>query len=282
MRTPGQMRILTPMRVLVAACAAAVALAPGVHQTPVDLGWQNRALPVLDDDASCDHPSDVLDLSNWKLQAADSEGGGSKDGPMEILQPDLGKRIVSAVFEVTPGCEAVVFSAGVDGATTKGSNYPRSELREMTDGGSSEAAWSSGSGVHTLTVTEAFTHLPNDKPHLVGAQIHDGKDDVSVFRLEGTKLYVTDGDNAQAHLIDGNYEIGTPFEARFVVEGGEVKAYYNGQLKTTMKKTFSGGYFKVGAYTQANCENSNPCEFDNYGQVAVLDLNVSHSDTAAD
>ncbi|MGQ0479681.1 MAG: polysaccharide lyase family 7 protein [Pseudonocardia sp.] len=270
------------MRIPVAACAVAVALAPAAHQVPVDLGWQNRALPVLDDDASCERPSDVLDLSNWKLQAADSEPGGSKEGPMEILQPELGNRIVSAVFEVTPGCEAVVFSAGVDGATTKGSKYPRSELREMTDGGGSEAAWSSSSGVHTLTVTEAFTHLPNDKPHLVSAQIHDGKDDVSVFRLEGTKLYVTDGDNAQANLIDGNYEIGTPFEAKFVVQGGEVKAYYNGQLKVTMKKSFSGGYFKVGAYTQANCENSKPCEFDNYGQVAVLDLQVSHSDTATD
>lgn len=273
------------MRVLVALCALAlslaVTLAPAPHGTAIDPGWLPRALRVLDDPA-CERPADVIDMTNWKLQAADSVPGESNAGLLEILQPYLAERVISAVFEVTPGCEAVVFSAGVDGATTSGSDYPRSELREMVDAGSAEASWSSASGVHTLVVTEAFTHLPNDKPHLVGAQIHDSEDDVSVFRLEDTKLYVTDGDNAHATLVDDSYQLGTPFEAKYVVESGEVRAFYNGVLKATMKKSFSGAYFKVGAYTQANCENSSPCDFDNYGQVAVLDLGVSHLGSSPD
>ena len=228
------------MRALVTLCAVAVTLAPAVHGIAVDTWWQQRALPVLASDLTCERPADVIDLTNWKLQAADSVPGTSKSGLLEILQPSLSaERVISAVFEVTPGCEAVVFSAGVDGATTSGSSYPRSELREMVDAGSAEAGWSSDSGVHTLAVTEAFTHLPNDKPHLVGAQIHDSEDDVSVFRLEGTKLYVTDGDDAHAALADDTYQLGTPFEAKYVVEGGEVRAFYNGVLKATMKKSFS-------------------------------------------
>jgi hypothetical protein len=263
---------------LVTLCMVAGAFAASGHGGFPAVNWQTRALATPD--AGCRTPGEVLDLANWKLQAAGLEPGDNSGKLTEVKGPALASTVLASVFEVTPECSAVVFSAGVDGVTTKGSSYPRSELREMTGGGESEAAWSSTSGVHTLTVTEAFTHLPNGKPHLVGAQIHDAKDDVSVFRLEGAKLYVTDGDDANAHLVDPNYVLGTPFEAKYVVSDGQVRAYYNGALKATMTKSFSGAYFKVGAYTQANCTNSPPCAFDNYGQVAVLSLLVSHDDAA--
>jgi hypothetical protein len=168
-----------------------------------------------------------------------------------------------------------MFRSAVDGVTTKGSSYPRSELREMGDGGSA-AGWSSSSGTHTMTVTEAFTKLPDGKPQLVGAQIHDASDDVSVFRLEGSNLYVTDGDNPHFKLVTGDYALGTKFQARYVVSDGSVKAYYNGQLQATLAKSFSGAYFKAGAYTQANCEKVSPCDSGNYGETMIYDLRVSH------
>ena len=61
-----------------------------------------------------------------------------------------------------------------------------------------------------------------------------------------------------------------------MVSGGQVKAYYNGVLQTTLKKSFSGAYFKAGAYTQANCEKSSPCSASNYGEVHIFDLKVQH------
>ncbi|MFI7065490.1 polysaccharide lyase family 7 protein [Kribbella sp. NPDC050124] len=99
----------------------------------------------------------------------------------------------------------VQFRAPVNGVTTSGSSYPRAELREMTDNGTKNAAWSSTSGTHTLTVKEAFVKLPAGKPHVVGAQIHGGDDAVTVFRLEGTKLYITNGDDSnygEVHIFD--------------------------------------------------------------------------------
>ncbi|MFL6150590.1 MAG: hypothetical protein ACJ72I_24405 [Pseudonocardiaceae bacterium] len=48
-------------------------------------------------------------------------------------------------------------------------------------------------------MVEAFTHLPVGKPQLVGAQIHDATHDISVFRLEGTDLYITNGNNPPLH-----------------------------------------------------------------------------------
>jgi poly(beta-D-mannuronate) lyase len=221
----------------------------------------------------CDVPADVLDLSNWYVGLPI----GGDESPTNVKQPQLDSFSVDPWFTTTPDCTGVQFRAAVDGVTTSGSSYPRSELREMTDGGSEEAAWSSTSGTHTMVIREKITHLPEDKPHVVAGQIHDSDDDVSVFRLEGSSLYVTNGDTAHHKLVTSNYQLGTEFEAKFVVSGGQVRAYYNGALQTTISTDFDGAYFKAGAYTQANCDNSSPCDEDNYGQVVISSLTVTHS-----
>ncbi len=57
-------------------------------------------------------------------------------------------------------------------------------------------------------------------------------------------------------IVSGNHVLCTPFEAEFVVSGGSIKA---------------------GAYTQANCGNSDPCDDSNYGEVVIHDITVTHS-----
>jgi hypothetical protein len=167
----------------------------------------------------------------------------------------------------------VVFRAPVNGATTKGSRYPRSELREMSQGG--KAGWSATSGLHWMAVTEAFTALPRGKPELVGAQVHDAADDIAVFRLEGRNLWITNGDNPHYQLITGDYRLGTVFDAGFLVTAGKLGAYYNGRLVAQIDRAFTGAYFKAGAYTQANCSNA-PCSADNYGETVIYSLAVGH------
>ncbi|WP_418277788.1 polysaccharide lyase family 7 protein [Isoptericola jiangsuensis] len=223
--------------------------------------------------APCDYPSQQLDLESWKMTLPT----GSDESPTEVTQPDLDTFSADTWFQVNDACDGVQFRAAVDGVTTSGSGYPRSELREMISDGSDEASWDATSGTHTLTVVQSFDHLPEEKPHLVGAQIHDSDDDVTVFRLEGTSLYVTKGDDTHHHLVTDDYQLGTQFEAKFVVADGEIKAYYNGELETTIEHDSSGNYFKAGAYTQANCENSSPCDSSNYGQTTIYDLQLTHS-----
>ncbi|NUT93725.1 MAG: family 16 glycosylhydrolase [Saccharothrix sp.] len=225
---------------------------------------------------TCAYPADVLDLSNWYVGLPI----GEDEAPTNVYQPALATYKTDPWFTTTPDCAAVRFRAAVDGVTTSGSSYPRSELREMN--GTAKASWSSTSGTHTMVVDQAITALPDDKPHVVAGQIHDASDDVSVFRLEGTKLYVTNGDTSHYKLVTDNYALGTRFQAKFVVGGGQIKAYYNGVLQTTISKSFSGGYFKAGAYTQANCTNSSPCSADNYGEVEVYGLSVTHEQVGSD
>lgn len=219
------------------------------------------------------YPAQILDLRTWKLQLPTGSAGKVDEVKPAELATYKG---TTAYFHVIPSGDGVAFRAPVNGVTTSGSHYPRSELREMNPDGSN-AAWSSTDKLtHVLTVVEAFTHLPNDKPHLVGAQIHDASDDVSVFRLEGSTLYVTNGNDTHAAVADAGYVLGTRFEAKFVVQGGKVSAFYNGKLILSFPKAFTGAYFKAGAYTQANCTNSKPCSADNYGETVVYQLAVSH------
>ncbi|MEV0633874.1 polysaccharide lyase family 7 protein [Streptomyces sp. NPDC050619] len=223
--------------------------------------------------ARCAYPAEVLDLTDWKLTLPT----GEDEDPTEITQPELATFSADPWFRADATCDAVRFRAAVNGVTTGGSSYPRAELREMTDGGEEKAEWSTTDGTHTLVVREAFMALPDERPYLVGAQVHGGDDDVTVFRLEGSSLYITDGDDRHHHLVTDDYELGTEFEAKFVAKDGEIDAYYNGRLETTISHDGDTNYFKAGAYTQANCDNSEPCDDDNYGEVRISRLKVTHS-----
>ncbi|MGA8118069.1 MAG: polysaccharide lyase family 7 protein [Actinocatenispora sp.] len=254
--------------------AAVCVLAMGGAAVPATAATATAGSPQSAPSAAdCDYPADVLDLTNWY------EGLpiGESEHPRNVEQPELATYSVDPWFRATDACDGVQFRAPVNGVTTGGSSYPRSELREMTDSGESEASWSSTSGTHTMVIDEAITALPEEKPQVVAGQIHGSDDDISVFRLEGEKLYVTKDDDAHYKLITSDYQLGTEFEAKFVVKDGKVEAYYNGDLQTTISWDFDGAYFKAGAYTQANCDNSSPCSDDNYGEVVVHKVTVTHS-----
>lgn len=215
-------------------------------------------------------PSTVLDLSNWKLTIPT----GNSESPTEIQQPALKDYVHDVWFSVNGG--GVRFKAPVNAVTTSGSNYPRSELREMKNGGKDRAEWSSKEGTHIMTIDEAITALPQKKPHVVAGQIHDASDDVIVIRLEGSTLYVNvDGKNL--HTLDSAYTLGKRFTVKFEVSGGVTKIYYNGSEVYTLSKDYSGAYFKAGAYTQSNCSKEDNCSEGNYGEVVIYSLNVTHS-----
>jgi hypothetical protein len=229
-----------------------------------------------DGGGSCAYPADVLDLTDWYIGLP----VGDEESPTNVYQPQLATYRHDPWFVTADDCSAVRFRAPVNGVTTSGSSYPRSELREMTDSGTAKASWSSTSGTHTMVIDQAITAVPEERPYVVAGQIHDASDDVTVFRLEGSRLYITDGDTSHHHLVTDTYRLGTRFQAKFEVRDGETRVYYNGALQTTLSRDYSGAYFKAGAYTQANCGNADPCSADNYGEVKIYGLDVTHGDGA--
>lgn len=218
-------------------------------------------------------PSEVLDLADWKQTLPT----GSSKKPTEIKQPALAGFSDKTYFHVNRSSDGVVFRAPVNGVTTSGSGYPRSELREMTSEGKSLASWSTTSGTHSLFIDQAITAVPKKKKHVVAGQIHDADDDVIVIRLEYPKLFV-DINGEEGPTLDPNYTLGKRFTVKFVAEGGKIKVYYNGSADPvhTLGKKGSGFYFKAGAYTQSNCSKESDCSADNYGEVVIHDLAVRH------
>lgn len=213
-------------------------------------------------------PGGIINLANWKLTLP--TGG---DEPKEVAQPKLTQFRDPRYFDVDATGDGVVFRAPVGGATTGNSDYPRSELREMTAGGKKQASWSAKSGTHVMTITEAITALPQGKPEVVAGQIHDDEDDVAMLRLNGRKLFV-EADGKQVGVLDPAYNLGTRFTAQFVVTPGLIRVTYNGIKTVGLERKGSDYYFKAGCYTQANDDNADE---DSYGEVVINALTVQHS-----
>jgi Alginate lyase len=240
-------------------------------------GSPSDAGPGADGGQRLKYPAQLLDLSNWKITLPIDSKGQTSGRAVEVTQPKLATFESKPWFTLNDAQTAVVFRANHGGATTSGSGNPRSELREMDATGLKPASWSSTSGRHTLWIRQAITALTKTKPHTVAGQIHDGEDDVTVFRLEGKNLYITDGNNTKAKLLANDYVLGTVFTVKFIVEGGVVTYEYNEQpvANYQQSKKGSGWYFKVGDYTQSNPSTATDDDAA-YAEVQVFDFKVEH------
>lgn len=248
-------------------------LLPGKYRPPVSGGGGGSPTPC---DAAATKPADVLDLSVWKVTLPTPIG--STGDPDEVKQPSLDNFEKPSYFYTACPGPVVVFNAPVNGATTSGSGYPRSELREMKKSNpTQETAWNSGSGTHTLEGELAFTHLPGGKPHVVGMQIHGADDDFTVLRLEGSTLYATKGDDTHNKTLMTGYSLGTYIKVKMVASSAGVKYYINDVLKGTVSGTSNGCYFKAGCYTQANDSGESGKTGTGYGEVRYKSVKVTHS-----
>jgi hypothetical protein len=174
----------------------------------------------------------------------------------EVTMPQLATYEIKPYFYIEPNTKgAVVFSAPVGGATTSNSQNPRSELRQMKTNGD-EAAWSNKSQTWNMEAIMAFHELPSssdDERGVVGMQVHDGKDDVTVLRLELTgDLWLTNGNESHQINANSNYVLDTFMKVRITAKkGGGFQWFINDQFKgQPVSGVKSGCYFKAGAYTQ--------------------------------
>lgn len=230
---------------------------------------------------SCDTPHDVLPMDYWKITMPFTSANGNTDGNTnnagEVDWSDGLSSYERSPYFTNSGCNYVQFRAHVGGATTNGSGYPRTELREMNYRGN-EASWSSGSGTHTMEVDLRVTALPPVKSHITIAQIHDGDDDVITFRLEGSKLFL-EIDGSDGPTATSSYSLGQRVKLKFVVSNNQTRAYYNGSLFHTLNKSYSGAYFKTGAYVQSACAGDKDVSGEScssYGEVEIFDIYLDH------
>lgn len=231
-------------------------------------------------------PANVLNLLNWKITMPT----GVKDHPLEVEQPQLATYEHPTFFYVN-ALRRVIFRTPVNGVTTSGSSYPRTELREMEDNGEDKAKWSNRSGVHTLAGTLAITHLPKKKPQGVIAQIHDPDDDVVMIRataISSTHAKIEalwskgKGEGTINKVIDPSYPLGKDFSYTIIATNTGIVVNYLPpgsnewlQAKNPEKIVKSDLYFKAGMYSQSN-EDTEDNE-NEYAEASYLALAVKHA-----
>jgi len=182
------------------------------------------------------------------------------------------------------GEPAVQFQVRADAATTGGSSFPRSELRETRATGDA-MAFDAMAGEHRLKTTFRITHLPAADPEVVVAQLHDGTNPERVSirtKLESgaTTLQVhVNGSEAvrlsEAYTVDTEVEVEIRLRHGGVVEvyaGGSTEPVATGQLVSTGAATW---HFRVGA--QAQFDETSAGSSTEFVSVEHRGLRVTHS-----
>ncbi|MBB3701288.1 polysaccharide lyase family 7 protein [Flammeovirga yaeyamensis] len=213
-------------------------------------------------------PTDVIpSLVQWKVTLpVDADGNDNRyvtdpelrnRNPLEIKDGDL------VDYEWFPYFHAenneVLFKGHCAGTTTRGSYYPRCELRQRVGGG--DNYWSVQQYQYLKTVLRV-THLPVVKPEVSMVQIHGPQDEpLRVQYSESTRsstpwgLHIVYNENFKERT-NIEYKMGDRLEVEVIVDKGDItvniRNLENGQrYNKTYTSVDQTGYFKVGCYTQS-------------------------------
>lgn len=228
--------------------------------------WADRAPDPMP--GQVEAPQTSIGLTHWKLTLPVTKDGTVAGPGNAVEMIALEGLSVPPYFTVT--ADSISFRAPTDGATTKGSHYPRSELREM-DGEGDEYDWVVEQG-GILTATLQVDELPKTAKGQPGAivigQIHGPDDELCRLYFDNGALYFVDdkaGKAAKETKFVLKSSVGKaakiPLGERFSYtidansERLEVSVQYNDVTYTATDpiSAFWPGkelYFKAGVYVQ--------------------------------
>ncbi|MBM6581157.1 polysaccharide lyase family 7 protein [Microvirga sp. BT689] len=234
-------------------------------------------------------PGGNFDLSNWKITLPTDSNGGFSGTAMEVKNLSTYQ---NSKYFYTAADGAMTFMAPVDGATTSGSSYARSELREMN--GTANAAWnlSTGGFMSATLEVDAAPNRDGMGGRIIVGQIHGQDNELVRLYWENGKLYFANdqagSSNSETKFYFVNASGQQPsvsLDERFSYtinakgENLEVTVFADGQIYKSVSKINSVWqsdtfYFKAGAYLGANETNGT-----GYGQTSFYALNFNHNGT---
>jgi Ca2+-binding RTX toxin-like protein len=236
-------------------------------------------------------PSGNFNLSNWYLTLPIDSSGGI-GGSAATVKNLTNYQLSNYFFTGSDG--GMVFHAPVDGATTSGTKYARTELREMN--GSSLAAWHLSTGgkmTATLAVDQIPTLFDGSQGKVVVGQIHGSNDELVRLYWSAGGMYFandlsgTDNSEHKFYFKDsaGNapsISLGEKFSYTIDAHGSnlEVDIYADGHVytsTTTINSVWQSDtlYFKAGAYLGVN-----ETQGTGWGETEFYDLRFNHDGSA--
>ena len=232
-------------------------------------------------------PGSNFDLSNWKLQLPIDVKGSFGGKAAEVKE--LSSYVHRDYFH-TGGDGAIVLAAPVNGATTGGSIYARSELREMN--GAAPAEWSLAQGgrlTATMQVDAAPAQSDGTYGKIVVGQIHGGDGQLVRLAWEDGSLFfandITTNGKKDVHIEllnaagkQPNVSLNETFSYTIDVSDNvlTVAVRADGQVyaaSSQINRAWNDNafYFKAGAYLGVNEKGS-----EGVGQVSIFALDVDH------
>lgn len=218
------------------------------------------------------HPSNILDLRNWTIMLPTGSQG---DPDNEYI---INRTIPNVLFVRQDA--GVVFRTPANGVHSSGSDFSRTECRQMQNASWLKAGWSS-SGNHTLECVLSLDarHLTARK-RLNGMQIHDGSDDVcQIMRHESWGLGFMHNDGNSWVSIDPNYVDGTRFTGKLSAVNNRILFHYNGVKKVDVAKSGSNWYWKWGCYIQSGGASDHEEPNSAYGEAVVWSYAITGGNT---
>ncbi|WP_457090747.1 polysaccharide lyase family 7 protein [Microvirga sp. P5_D2] len=233
-------------------------------------------------------PSGNFSLKNWKITLPVDASGSFSRTAVEV------KKLAdyqNPSYFYTGSDGAMVFNAPVEGATTSGSRYARTELREMK--GSERAAWTLAQGgtlSATLEVDTAPTLFSGKGGRVVIGQVHGQDEELVRLYWENNTIYFKndragagnkelrfDLKNASGHKpnvsLDERFSYSIKAKGDFlevvVRADGNV---YKSQSRINDVWDTDKFYFKAGVYLGVN-----ETQGTGYGQTSFYALTYSHS-----
>lgn len=216
------------------------------------------------DPAATRSPSANFDLSRWKLTLPHDVGGGIHGDATEVASLQA---YAQPPYFYSAADGGMVFWAPVNGATTGGSNYPRSELREMQQAGNAAVNWT-GADSAVLAARLKIDRVPAASGKLIVGQIH-GYGTAPLVKLQyeasGGKLSALINPTPTSSIplkfqLASGVAMGRVFDYRIDVADGELclSAAGGKPLRYAIDPRWGkvGLYFKAGVYVQASGSDS--------------------------
>ena len=196
-------------------------------------------------------PGQNFDLSQYKWQSPVADGSGV----LEISQPQLATYTSAYFYTTNDG--AMVFWCPVNGATTSGTSYPRSELRDLRE-------WPLSS-TQIMNATCKVLQSPSTGKTIIG-QIHGNISGTEAMKLRYSGGDVTagckpdlGGTEFQIPILTG-VALGTTINYTIKMVNHMVTITVNGVTVTNVLNSTwdaeTAYYFKAGTYPQDNSGTS--------------------------
>jgi hypothetical protein len=227
-------------------------------------------------------PGVNFDLSHYYLQLPVDSSGGTTGTSASVTTAQLLAGFTNAYFYTGPD-GAMVFWAPEDGATTSGSSYPRSELREELVPGNTGVNWTPW-GMHVQTVQCQVLQVPGTGKVIIGqAKGYSGaalpmvKIQYESGTVHGYIKQNATNDSSDTNFAFANIGLSNTINYQVTVVNGLISIAVNGVtnsvnvFQTDPAWETNTVYWKAGDYCQANGSSSTIG-----ARVAIYALTRSH------